>query len=187
MREEIHELKKAVSDLESYVNIYNKEKINEIVQRIIDISSSINNKVNDNNEIENDNFEEISYLTTVPFLYKPVTKKDYYEGDYLETFSMQRTDELKRANTLDLHNKFWNSNCVENGNIFGSVPEELLSKDSVDSLLSSGWLSVDVNIYEVNDNIDYFDLENLCENNFTNFLIVTERKEDKYLILEYKI
>jgi len=125
-------------------------------------------------------------LNSIPFIYKPLTRKDYLSGDYLERFSEERTRELKEAGAIDIHNEFWIQHQPIKGNVFGSIPMELLSQKSVDSLKKNKWEEVMVNVYELLTNdvkiiIDY------CNLNFKDYIIVKEKSTSILLVLHYEI
>lgn len=191
MREQVFKLKKLVYEMESYLYKDNINKIIEIAKEISIISSKISADNKENlikEEVISSTFiksDEIEFISSVKFLIKPVTKKNFYEGDYLEKFSLQRTDELKRANVLDVHNKFWSVNEIVKGNIFGSIPIDLIDDESMNLLNIYGWEKVDVNIYKLllNSNSQIF---KFCENKFDKFLIVNVKKTNEYFVLEYK-
>ena len=200
MRDQVFKLKKLVYEMESYIYNNNKDKIFDLAKEISEVSSVImsgisSNKSKSNTEIEeqvnNDLAEDIKvldgleYLNTIEFLYKPVTKKNYYDGDYLEKFSTQRTDELQRANVIEIHNRFWAINEIEKGNIFGSIPKELINDDSKRLLLRYGWEEAKVNIYKFSVK-SRFEATKLCGKNFEKYLIIKEKKNGEYFALEYK-
>lgn len=193
MREKIKQLKKSINELESYMYNENKEKMHELTNEIIEISENIKQGLEYKQDAKYSNKDNnlskygLNHVGTLPFLYKPVTKKDYYEGDYLEVFSRQRSDELKRAEALEIHNKFWTVNSVERGNIFGSIPKELISEEASRLLLSYGWNISVVSVYEIDEEKDIDEVLNLCEDEIQNYLLVNEKKNNQMLILQYKI
>lgn len=188
MKEEIRELKKLVSKMESYIYCDNYNNALGIIKDIKDIADRLNKEIyaKNNDDMYYKNSSNIELIATVPFLYKPVIVNNYYEGDYLERFAEQRTDELKNAEVIEVHDKFWTFNSVEKGNVFGSIPKELISDKQVDKLLNYGWKDILVDIYEVNDILELNDLEKLCKKYMKHFLIVSEVKNNDILVLEYK-
>lgn len=140
-------------------------------------------------EYEDENFfEEIAEkINELTFLYKPMEKKNYLEGDYLERFSSQRDSDLQKSNAMKIHNTFWKANSVEHGNIFGSVPIDLIDENAATKLLYSGWRIAEVYIYDVKSEMDLWELNDRCLKQFENFLIVREKKDGYTLIFEYKI
>lgn len=183
-------LKKIVSELESYMYNDNKDKMHELLKRLIDLSNSIDEQIHEEAETIDDDYLNnvgLKFISSVPFLFKPILKKNYYEGNYLEMFSEQRSDELKRAKALEIHNKFWLANNVEQGNIFGSIPRDLVSKESANMLITYGWKSVQTIAYDVDKGIRLSELVSICKKCFDNYLIVTERRENQLIVLEYKL
>lgn len=140
-------------------------------------------------QYEDENFfEEIAEkINELTFLYKPMEKKNYLEGDYLERFSSQRDSDLQKSNAMRIHNTFWKANSVEHGNIFGSVPIDLIDENAATKLLYSGWRIAEVYIYDVKSEMDLWELNDRCLKQFENFLIVKEKKDGYTLIFEYKI
>lgn len=189
MKSRVLELKRTVSELESYIYNNNKEEINRLTDKIKYIVGKIEtiNKGDNKKDYNELGKYGMKVITSIPFLYKPLTKKNYYEGTYLEKFAEQRTDDLKRAKVLDIHNKFWTSNNVERGNVFGSLPTELIDISSKNSLMTYGWNEVNVIIYEVDDNSSIYEISKMCDKFMENYLIVTEKGKGKILVLEYKI
>lgn len=194
MRNAIKVVKRLVSEMESYIYCNNYDKVNQLADEILIatrmIKEQCDNTIRFGNENERGRIKEypgFSLISTLPFLYKPTEIKNYYDGDYLEKFSERRTDDLKRAGALELHNKFWMSNNVESGNIFGSVPLELIDKDAVSTLLSYGWEQVDVSIYEISESINTRELDKFCSGAFNHYIIATEMRNGTKLVLDFNI
>jgi len=190
VKESIRELRRLASELESYIYCDNSEKTLELTDQIINMATAIKRKLNKEDIIKEDRDEKITgfkLISTVTFLYKPVTVKNYFDGDYLERFSEERTNELMKAGVLELHDKFWTSNNVERGNIFGSIPEDLIPKDSMEKLLSYGWKNTEVSVYETEKEIKLTELIKHCDSKLKNYLVTTEMKNRELLVLHYKI
>jgi len=196
MRQKIFELKKLVNELESYMYNKNDVKILEIANKICDTSKQItelqksdkNEENNNKLKLENEKvIDGLEFISSIDFLYKPMGKKNFYEGDYLEKFAAIRTDELKRADVLKIHNKFWIANEIEKGNIFGSIPIDLINSESNKLLISYGWKSINVDIYKNKEFTIKKDLFDLIKKQFENYLLIKEKKNNEYFILDYKI
>jgi len=129
----------------------------------------------------------IEMINTLIFLYKPIDKENYLKGDYLQKFSSERDKELNRSESLISHDKFWSANSVEHGNIFGSVPIDLLQEKASGKLLAYGWRISEVNIYELKASMELWEVNDYCKKKFQNYLILKEKKEDNILIFEYII
>ncbi len=189
MNESIKKLKRLISELESYAYCDNSKKVCQLSEEIITIATTVKEEFSNANSKLHTNYmaSYLDKISCLPFVYKPVTVKNYYEGNYLERFSEQRTDELKRAGVLELHDKFWTSNNVERGNVFGSIPAELISKESVSKLLDMGWEHADVTIYEVTKQMKLNELIEICNKSFNYYIIATEMRNNCKLILHFEI
>jgi len=131
---------------------------------------------------------EHDIINTIRFLYKPIKRRNYYEGDYLLEFAEERTRELKEAGAIEVHNSFWTEHKSIKGNVFGSVPKELLKEKAINSLAKNGWLETSVNILEIkNRDIDIKEFTNYCEKAFNHFILIQEKTTRAYLVLQYKI
>ncbi|MCK8061018.1 MULTISPECIES: hypothetical protein [unclassified Fusibacter] len=127
-------------------------------------------------------------INTIPFLYKPVYKLNPYEGDFLETFSMERTEQLKRAGAIGEHNKFWTDHNVIKGNVFGSVPKELISEDAAFALKQMGWDEVKVEILDFGKRVtDIKEIYEFCEENFKQFIMISEGPTQAMLALKFAV
>lgn len=130
----------------------------------------------------------VSKINQIKFVYKPVDRKDVYEGNYLEHFSKQRTEQLMKAKSINNHNEFWKQYQIVKGNIYGSVPQELISDDGYRDLLKMGWKIVNVNIYDFGIvNVDVDELINYCDENYEHYILVFEEETRTHMLLEYII
>ncbi|MFZ5969147.1 MAG: hypothetical protein ACOYVK_18480 [Bacillota bacterium] len=172
--------------MERALSVGNKILVEKLAEEIIVKCNEIKADLDEKRK----SFQDIGFhhINEVKFLYKPIMKKNPYEGTYLEEFSQRRTEELKAAKALDVHNRFWQNHEISRGNIFGSVPMELISKDAVRKLLSFGWEEVDVAVLEVKENpCSIREFVEYCEMTFQHFLIVKEKSTGAEIILHYKI
>ncbi len=127
-------------------------------------------------------------INTLSFLYKPTKRIDIFEGSYLEFFAEERTEQLMKAMAINQHNEFWKQHITIHGNIFGSVPKELIKTASVDQLKKYGWLDVNVNILDFGHEIeDERELVRYCNISFPNYILIKEETTHSYLVLEYLI
>lgn len=127
-------------------------------------------------------------INTLPFLYKPINRRNYYDGDYLVKFAEDRTRDLKDAKALDAHNKFWIEHKTVKGNIFGSLPTEFLNEKEKNSLYRNGWRDVSVDILDMKgDNTELRDVIKFCEESFNYYILIKEEQTNSYLILKYNI
>lgn len=190
MRNTIKTLKRLVSEMESYVYCSNYDKVNQLANELLNLTKIIKEQSstygNDNNKTIND-YPGFTSISTLSFLYKPIEVKNYFDGNYLERFGERRTEDLKDAKALELHNKFWMSNSVESGNVFGSIPLELISKDTANILRSRGWETSEVTIYEVEEEMSQKELDEFCDRIFSHYIIATEMRNKTKLVLKYDI
>ncbi|KAB3530877.1 hypothetical protein [Alkaliphilus serpentinus] len=125
------------------------------------------------------------------FLYKPVTVKNYYDGDYLERFSSMRTSDLKTSGALEIHNQFWEAHEVTSGNIFASLPLELVKNLQAPKLRRLNWVEVQVDIYEIDSEtqakLPHHVIHDKVEKIFSDYLLVREVYGNIPMILHYKV
>ncbi|WP_156778743.1 hypothetical protein [Clostridium formicaceticum] len=144
-------------------------------------SSSITNHININ----------IEKIAEEVFLYKPVTTKNYYDGDYLERFAMMRTSDLKFSGVFDLHNKFWQAHEVSGGNIFATIPFALLNDIQASKLQNLHWNKANVDVYEIPREIQLKlskgEMITTLKGMFEHFILVREVRGNIFMVLHYKI
>ncbi|QXM05473.1 hypothetical protein [Crassaminicella indica] len=186
MKGSTKDIKKIADQIERAEAVGNKLQLEKLIDEMIRTCKNIKLELEEKKKIA---YEiKLEKINTIPFVYKPVLRKNYYEGTYLEEFAERRTAELKDAKALDIHNRFWQNHEVLRGNIFGSVPAELIGKDAVNRLTYFGWDEVDVNVLEVQERkCDMKALVEYCELHFSHFLIVNEKSTGTELILHYDI
>ncbi len=194
MRNIIKSVKRLVSEMESYIYCNNYDKVNQLADELLSATKMIKEQCVNNDRFGNNaekgtskQYPGFTLISTLPFLYKPLEVKNYYDGDYLEKFSERRTEDLKRAGVLELHNKFWMSNNVESGNIFGSIPMELIDKEPSRTLRSYGWEQADVQIYEISEGIGSRELDRFCSGTFNHYIIATEMRNGTKLVLNFNM
>jgi len=183
MQPAIYELKKEIQGLERADYEKDPEHIRGILNRIRLICD----------EIEEcavqipDNPIEYKVINKLPFLLKPILKKDFFKGDYLEKFAVERTMQLKEAEALITHNNFWKDHEDVKGNVFGSLPVEMMTANSVSKLMQMGWNKANVNVidFKMKDKEEKI-ISKFCEKNFEQFILVKEKATGTYLALEYE-
>ena len=127
-------------------------------------------------------------INTLTFLYKPTKRIDIFEGRYLEFFAEERTEQLMKAMAINQHNEFWKQHETINGNIYGSVPKELIKGDQAEQLSRFGWHEVNVNILDFGAGIeDQRELVRFCNISFPHYILIMEETTETYLVLEYLI
>ncbi|WIF94862.1 hypothetical protein [Caminicella sporogenes] len=190
MEQEVYVLKRALKEFEKNIHCSDRSRAIENVDEMIFILKRLKRNLLNSFIKEKTNFIKIDckIINRIDFMYKPVKKKNYYEGDYLLEFSKERTNELKEAGILDIHNKFWTEHKTIKGNVFGSVPKELISKKAEKSLIRNGWIEVSVNILDIKSrNVDVKEIIEFCDLNFKHYILIKEEATSTFLILEYEI
>lgn len=127
-----------------------------------------------------------SVINSIPFLVKNVLVDDIYEKNYLVTFCEERTRELMKARAINTHNEFWKQHQTVAGNIYGSVPSELLRKENIELLKDYKWIekSVDIIDFKVSGYSKERILKYVAEN-FRSYIIVDEIRTKTLLVLRY--
>lgn len=186
MKPKVQDIHKLALEIQNASNCGNKKRLEQVLDKMIEACNSIKQELEEKKKLSQD--IQLQHINSLTFMFKPVLKKNYYEGSYLEEFSSNRTSELKESKALDNHNKFWQTHEILRGNIFGSLPKELVPKESVSKLLRYGWDEVEVDIYEiVKKNCSIKEAVEFCELKFYQFLIVKEKSTEAELILHYKV
>jgi len=127
-------------------------------------------------------------INELNFLYKPVDRINVFEGNYLEYFAEERTDQLMKSRSINQHNEFWKLHQTVRGNVYGSVPSELIAGESVETLKRFGWKDVMVKIHDFGTlNVDVDELILHIEEQFEYFILLFEEETNTHLVLEYAI
>lgn len=184
---------KAQDQQEIYIQIQRtKRLLNEIEKNVFEAPGGICSDVKKEELTveEEPLYLGISYekINTLPFLYKPTHQMDVYEGNYLEQFCEQRTEQLMKTLCINQHNAFWSQHRTVSGNVYGSIPKELIQPTSVVELVRCSWQVVNVDILDFGVNID--DEKNLisyCKDVFKHYILIVEESTKAYLALVYKI
>ncbi len=190
-------IKKLLGEIEK--NKYRDMKV-ELLNELIDSAKDYRNKLTSpsnktkfenkrgNTKPLNIHIEKISQET---FLYKAVTVKNYYEGNYLEKFSEMRTSDLKISNAFDIHNQFWQAHEVTGGNIFASIPIALIDNGQVARLRDLNWNPVEVEVFEITNNFPpkttRGQIINAAAGIFDHHLLVREVYGNILMLLHYQI
>lgn len=187
MEQEILAIKRAIIELEKNNSTNDESKILKNIDNIICICEKMKDNFQKQSEKVYKNVK-CSKINTISFIYKPVRVKNYFDGDYIVKFAEGRSADLKEAKALDSHNEFWIQHKTIKGNIFGSVPKELLKQESVKALLKSGWCEAEVDIYDIKECLDDIkEIINFCENTLNHYILIEEELTNTHLILHYKI
>lgn len=185
----IRELKNSANRLEIAYNSYNKMNFEKEVQSIKDIIDKIQ-FVHETEDIKSkQDLQHFVTINTIPFMVKLVEPGvDPYEGTYLEKFCDRRTDDLMKSRAINNHNAFWKQHTTLAGNIYGSVPKELLKPENVESLDEIGWVEVEVDIIDTTNiqKTDY-ELTKFISEYMDSYVIVKENSTDTVLVLRYNL
>jgi hypothetical protein len=125
-------------------------------------------------------------INTIEFLYKPMHFINIYEGNEIEYFARERSEELLESGAIEAHNDFWQSHEIIYGNVYGSVPLELISKDSVGKLIRCGWRKANVDIIEFKTGLTDGEIRDIAEQKFRHYIIIKEIDTQGTLLLRYQ-
>lgn len=129
-----------------------------------------------------------TFVNDLTFLVKTVAVTNAFSDDYLENFVKVRSDQLETAKAMDAHNEFWMNYTVIHGNVFGSVPQELIRRESSDKLKSFGWKEVRVSVFDFGKDLERtLAFYEYCDLEFGNYIIVKEAETGAYLLLKYNL
>jgi hypothetical protein len=193
MNSRFDELRKSLYDLEREYNKKNVESFDKVINNIRVALYDLKKEFEDGIKVKYEttqvvNCSNSNIINTLQFLYKPMDEVTYYRDEYIERFGEKRTEELMKSMAINQHNEFWKIHETVNGNVYGSVPIELINEESVSKLLNYNWKIVDVNIREFPcDDKSTKEMVDYCNSNFENYIIVVEKETKTYLILEYLI
>jgi hypothetical protein len=186
MKGSTNDIKRISDQIQRAAAVGNKLQLEKLMDEMIRTCKNVKLELAEKKKIANG--IKLQKINTITFVYKPVLRRNYYEGTYLEEFSERRTSELKDAKALDIHNRFWQNHEVLRGNVFGSVPAELICEDAVSRLTYFGWDEVSVTVLEVQKlKCSMTQLVEYCELHYNHFLIVNEKSTNTKLILNYNI
>lgn len=158
-----------------------KTLCNQMIERLSYIKYEAEFLTKKETLLQKNGFLKISQTT---MLYKPTPPVDMMMKNHIEVFAEEREQELKRVSLLDIHNQFWAANPVEKGNVYASLPLQLVSLGAEKILQIYGWKRAEANIYQVHRIFDLRSLDECCEEILKHYLI-TKTKEERYIVLEY--
>lgn len=193
MNYRIEDLKEAVNRLEEAVQIQETEDVDMYVRLIKNIASQIKTDYWAT-YVENESIEikpapkasDYKTINTIEFLYKPMHFMNIYEGNEIEYFAKERSEELLESNAIEAHNGFWQAHEIVYGNVYGSVPLELIDKESVAKLIRCGWKKVNVDILEFSQSFTNDDIRKIAEMKFRHYIIIKELDTGSVLLLRYQ-
>lgn len=171
---ELDEITKLIDILKDEASRFYKEKSFD--------QYSIDEEVND----DADRGVVFTVINTIPFLVKNVDTADIYEDNYLIDFCEERTRELMKARAINNHNEFWKQHQTVAGNVYGSVPSELLRKENIEILINYDWNEASVDIIDFK--VSGYNRDRILDyvsDNFKSYIIVDEIRTKSLLILRY--
>ena len=191
MNYRIEDLKEAVSRLEEAVIQRETDDVDMYVRLIKNISAQIKTDYW-TNHVEHDEIviqplpKKTDYKTinTIEFLYKPMHFINIYEGNEIEYFARERSEELLESSAIEAHNDFWQAHEIIYGNVYGSIPMELITKESAGTLIRSGWKKVNVDIIEFKKDNSDDDIRAIAESKFRHYIIIREVDTKSVLLLK---
>ncbi len=193
MNYNIEDLKEAVERLEEALLAHEAEDVDMCVRLIKNISGQIKNDYWANH-VEADNIviqpvpsqnHEYKIINTIEFLYKPMHFTDIYEGNEIEYFAKERSEELMESGTMEDHNQFWSSHEIIFGNVYGSLPSELLSADKTSKLLRCGWKKANVDVVEFEEGTTEARIREIADFKYRHYIIIKEIETSSFLLLRY--
>lgn len=192
MNKEIYKLKNLLYDLEYYIQRDRLDKILDSTNKIKSICNEIESKVDGDKiviDYENVNQNnEYSIINVLDFIYMPFNYALEDDHNYIKKFSNRRFENLKESSALGDHNNFWSQHETIYGNIYGSVPIELLNAKKVALLKKAGWKEVKVEILDFDkENYDKEGIKNFCKKNLYKYIILKEKETSQYLVLNYNV
>lgn len=193
MSYQIDDLKEAVNRLSDSLYKDDPEEVDMYVRMIKNIATQIKNDywsihVNEADIViqpvqeKNKSYKTIN---TLEFLYKPMYFQNIYEGNEIEYFSKERTEELNESGLIEAHNDFWQAHEIIYGNVYGSLPIELASKDGVAVLLKCGWKKATVDIVEFTPEMAIKEVRELAEKKYRHYILLKELETQSTLLLRY--
>jgi len=192
MQSKIYEMRRLLVSLEQSILYLEADKFYKNINLMEQNLKLLKEQFESETNLKQDKYEVVKLhtklLNTIEFIYKPVMVSNIFEGNYLEVFSDERTEELSKSRAINNHNEFWKQHSTVHGNIYGSVPIELINDDSVKMLEKFGWKRTNTNILEVKDkNVKNQEIIDYCDKFLDYYIIIIEESTKSKLILEYLI
>lgn len=193
MKYSIQELKEAVNRLDKALAGKNLEDVETNTRWILNITQEIrSNFITSRCEVDekpyaaptNVNFK---YINTIEFIYKPMHHMNIYEVDDVEGFVKERTEELIDSGSMEAHNGFWQEHEIVYGTVYGSLPKELLSVESIGRLKRCGWKEAQVEVLDIKQMVSDKEARQLVRDAFKHYIIIKETATKSMLVLKYLI
>lgn len=193
MSNEIYKLKNLLYDLEYYIQRNRRSEIKKSTEEIRKICDEIEKTYTEDEislGIEESTHREKCFevINLLDFIFIPFNYKMQDDNIYIENFSKRRFENLKEANVLGDHNNFWSKHETIDGNIYGSVPIELLNAKKVALLEQYGWEKVKVEILDFNcSDFNQKQIKKYCKENLHRYIIIKENETSEILVLNYNL
>lgn len=187
------DLKEATKRLEEAVAEISAEDVDMYVRLIRNIATQIKNDFWAEHVEAHDvviqpiasKSKDYRTINTLEFLYKPMFFNDALEGREIEFYCKERSEELVESGAIDSHNEFWQSHEIIFGNVYGSLPTELLSKEQIAKLIRYGWKKTNVDIVEPSKSLSENEVRRLAEIKYRHYILLREKETQCALILRY--
>lgn len=182
MQEQVTVLKESIARLETSLQMDSSDEVQALLQRM----SALCEQMRHDYKMVHKKDTGVYYkkINVLPFLYKPIAVDDPYEGSYLEHFSDERTYQLQVTKSIEGHNAFWKEHNVVTGNVFGSVPVDLIPSESAEALKKCGWQESLVDVIDFGKRVtDTKQLVEFCQQNFKRYIMLMEESSHAYLAL----
>lgn len=187
MKNKIQSLKVAVLELEKAAETSDGNSFNAQLQNIKELCNQL--KIATSPPADREEHKRPYHrINNIPFLIKPMSLENIFEGDHLERFAEERTEQLMMSRAINHHNEFWKQHETLSGNVYGSVPAELLTLESAEILENAGWDRVDVDILDFGGmRPDYHQLTSYCNKHFDRYILVKETSTETVLALVFNM
>lgn len=193
MSYQVEDLKEAVNRLSDALLKEDAEEVDMFVRMIKNIATQVKNEfwaefVNEEGIViqpVQSKTRDFKIINTIEFLYKPMYFQNIYEGNEIEYFSKDRTEELVESGAIEVHNDFWQTHEIIYGNVYGSVPLELVGKEGVGKLLKCGWKKATVDVVEFNRELGVAKIREISEKKYRHYILLKEIETESILLLRY--
>lgn len=193
MSYQINDLKEAVERLSDCLLRDDPEEVDMFVRMIKNIVTQIKNDywslhVNEDDIViqpVQSKSKEYRIINTIEFLYKPMYFQNIYEGNEIELYSRDRTEELMESGTIEAHNEFWQAHEIIYGNVYGSMPLEMADTEGIAKLIRCGWKKVSVDIVEFDKKLDENKVRSIAESKYRHYILLRELETQSILLLRY--
>lgn len=193
MKYKIIDLKEAVNRLETALLNHKHDEVDKNARLISNIVSEIRSNFTEatssctkeeNLHIES-HLDVFKYINKVQFIYKPTPFVNIYEADDIDSFVRERTEELSESGAMEVHNAFWQEHQIVYGNVYGSIPLELLPAQGANRLKKCGWRESEVEIFEFKKDVTEKEAKEVTQKFFRHYIIIKETATKSTLVLRY--